>query len=471
MHEVSVGTRDLERFAEVLDEERFAALQRTAQRGRELLGGQTIWSVNSTARGGGVAEMLVPMLAYCRGAGVNARWAVLEGDPEFFAVTKRLHHRLHGMAGDGGPLGDGERAIYERAQDRNAEELLALVQPGDVVLVHDPQPAGLIGRLADHGATVVWRLHIGSDLDNDLVEEAWDFLVPYVEPAHVCVFSRDAYVWPMLDRDRTAVIPPSIDAFSPKNQDIDPAACRAILATTGLVAADGDGAEAGFLRNDDSEGIVKTPARLDEDGQVPADAPLIVQVSRWDPLKDPVGVIQGFATRADALEGVHLMLAGPDVSAVTDDPEGQQVFDEVRARRESLDEGLRARIHLASLSMDDVEENAATVNALQRHATIVVQKSLAEGFGLTVAEALWKSRPMVASRVGGIQDQIDDGKTGLLLDDPRDPERFGDALLDLVNDYDRARELGENGREAVREHFLESRHLTDWVELLERLGQ
>jgi len=465
MREVEVGKREIDRFAEVLDEKRFAALQETAQRGRELLGDRSIWSVNSTARGGGVAEMLVPMLAYCRGAGVNARWAVMEGDPDFFAVTKRLHHRLHGMAGDGGPLGDDERAIYERAQEANAESLLELVDPGDVVLVHDPQPAGLVPRLVEHGCVVVWRLHIGSDLDNDLVHEAWDFLVPYVKQAHACVFSRDEYVWPDLDPDRTHVIAPSIDAFSPKNQDIDPDACRAILSAAGLIGSDG-GSEPRYRRNDDSEALVKTRARMEEDAPVPADAPLILQVSRWDPLKDPIGVIQGFATRADALEGVHLMLAGPDVSAVSDDPEGQQVFDEVRARREQLDEGLRARIHLASLSMEDVDENAATVNALQRHAAIVVQKSLAEGFGLTVAEALWKARPMVASGVGGIQDQIDDGKTGLLLADPRDPEAFGDALLELVNDYDGAQELGDRGREAVRDQFLESRHLIDWVELL-----
>jgi len=337
------------------------------------------------------------------------------------------------------------------------------------VLVHDPQPAGLIGRLTEHGCLVVWRSHIGSDLDNDLVREAWDFLARYVEPAQAYVFSRDDYVWDVLDDSKAVVIAPSIDAFSPKNQAMDPGTCRAILSVTGLVGFDSD-AEPSYRRNDDTDAKVSTRARLDEDEQVPADAPLILQVSRWDPLKDPIGVIQGFATRADALEGVHLMLAGPDVTAVKDDPEGAEVFKEVQDRRQQLDESLRSRIHLASLSMDDVHENAATVNALQRHATVVVQKSLAEGFGLTVAEALWKARPMLASRVGGIQDQIEHGENGVLLDDPRDPEAFGEALLGLVNDFDRSREMGEAGRESVRRQFLESRHLTQWVELLERLG-
>ncbi len=164
------------------------------------------------------------------------------------------------------------------------------------------------------------------------------------------------------------------------------------------------------------------------------------------------------------------MLAGPDVSAVADDPEGGAVFALVREHRAGLAPEVRARVHLASLPMDDPDENGAMVNALQRHATVVIQKSLAEGFGLTVSEALWKSRAVLATRVGGIQDQIADGVSGVLLDDPRDPDAFGAALAGLLGDPDRARALGERGREVVRERFLESRHLTEWVALLEQLG-
>src|SRR3954452_24722870 len=252
MPEVEVSTRDIGRFAEALDDNAFAALQQTAAAGREQLGDRTLWCINSIAQGGGGAEMLVAMLGECRGVGVSARWLVIEGDSDFFTVTKRLHHRLHGMAGDGGPLGDAERAIYQRAQERNAMELLERVSPGDVVLVHDPQPAGLIGRLTEHGCLVVWRSHIGSDLDNDLVREAWDFLARYVEPAQAYVFSRDDYVWDVLDDSKAVVIAPSIDAFSPKNQAMDPGTCRAILSVTGLVGFDSD-AELSYRRNDDTD--------------------------------------------------------------------------------------------------------------------------------------------------------------------------------------------------------------------------
>jgi trehalose synthase len=164
------------------------------------------------------------------------------------------------------------------------------------------------------------------------------------------------------------------------------------------------------------------------------------------------------------------MLAGPDVAAVTDDPEGAAVLEEVQKRWEALDPAARARVHLAWLPMEDGEENAAIVNALQRHATLVVQKSLAEGFGLTVSEALWKARPVVGSRVGGIQDQIEHGVDGVLVDDPRDTEAFGAAVADLLADPERCAEMGERGREKVREHFLESRHLAEWVDLLGTLS-
>ena len=462
---VSFKSRRLERFAGVIDDEQYAALERAAAEGRAALGDRALWCINSTARGGGVAEMLVPMLGYCQGQGVDARWAVIEGDPEFFAVTKRLHHRLHGMAGDGGPLGARERAVFDRVQEANAAGLHELVRPGDVVLLHDPQVAGLGQTLLDMGCPVVWRAHIGSDVDNELVREGWAFLEPFVAPATAYVFSRREYVWEVLDPARAHVIAPSIDAFSPKNQDLDPATCQAILHTAGIT--DGRPAAApAFLRSDDTPAQVGLRARMVEDEQLPADAPLILQVSRWDPLKDPVGVMEGFVAAADELGDAHLMLAGPDVSAVTDDPEGAQVLAAVQERREQLAPDLRRRVHLAQLPMDDVEENAAIVNALQRRASIVVQKSIAEGFGLTVAEALWKARPMVGSRVGGIRDQIQHGETGLLLDDPHDAAALGAALARLTAEPETASALGAAGQELVRRRFLESRHLLEWVALL-----
>jgi trehalose synthase len=195
------------------------------------------------------------------------------------------------------------------------------------------------------------------------------------------------------------------------------------------------------------------------------DEPLVVQVSRWDRLKDHEGVMTGFAEHVAPATGAHLILAGPNVNAVADDPEGAEVLNEVWAAWRELPHARRSRVHLSCLPMADIEENAAIVNALQRHATVVVQKSLEEGFGLTVAEAMWKSRPVVASAVGGIQDQIQDGVTGVLLEDPTDVDTFGRLVLDLLNDPQRAQEIGARAREHVRRNFLANRHAVQYIDL------
>jgi trehalose synthase len=194
---------------------------------------------------------------------------------------------------------------------------------------------------------------------------------------------------------------------------------------------------------------------------------MITQVSRWDRLKDPLGVLRGFVEHVEG-DDVHLVLAGPEAKSVADDPEGAAALQEVQDAVAELDDEARKRVHLAPLPADDVEENAAIVNALQRRSQVVVQKSLAEGFGLTVAEAMWKARPVVASRVGGIQDQIEDGRSGVLVDDPRDLAAFGAAVRGLLDDESRAAELGRAARERVREEYLAPRHLEQYVTLIGR---
>ena len=468
--QVEIESFDVGRFETVLTPERYEELVDTTVRALEIFEGRTVWNINSTARGGGVAEMLQSLLAYARGAGVDARWAVISGNPDFFRVTKRIHNHLHGSAGDGGGLGDEEKTIYEEAIEQNAAEMLELVQPNDVVLVHDPQPAGLAEQLREKAAAVVWRCHVGLDLPNDLARDAWRFLMPYVRPAERYVFSREAYAWEGLETDRIEIIPPSIDAFAPKNQEMDPDNVRAIVAATGLVSGDAHGSPT-FLRWDETEGTVACLTEMFEGGPPPpSEARLVVQVSRWDRLKDPVGVIQGFAEHvAPALEEVHLIVAGPAVAAVSDDPEGQEVLNECRDAWQELAPEVREKVHLACLPMEDAEENAAIVNALQRRADVVVQKSLAEGFGLTVAEGMWKSRPLVASKIGGIQDQIVHGESGLLVEDPRNLESYGKAVLELLNDEPRAFEMGRKARIRVRDGFLGARSLIQYVRLFEEL--
>jgi len=195
---------------------------------------------------------------------------------------------------------------------------------------------------------------------------------------------------------------------------------------------------------------------------------LIAQVSRWDRLKDPTGVLRCFAELIRH-EEAHLLLAGPSVAEVADDPEGAEVLAEVREQRAALSKDPKRRVHLACLPMEDVEENAAMVNAIQRRADVILQKSIAEGFGLTVAEGMWKARPVAASRIGGIQDQIVDGVSGVLLDDPADLTSYGQAVRDLLRDPDRALRIGREGQERVRDEFLAVRSLMQYLNLFERL--
>jgi len=305
------------------------------------------------------------------------------------------------------------------------------------------------------------------------VEAGWRWLQPYLEPIPLFVFSRQAYIPDYCDHGKSAIVTPSIDIFSPKNQDLDEATVQSILVQADLV----DGPAPAdrpplFWCDDGSPERVCRRAEVVRRGRAPSwETPLVLQVSRWDPLKDPVGVMRGFVKLLEGRAGddVELVLAGPSTEGVADDPEGASVLEEVIATWRKLPESLQERIHLASLPTDDVAENAAIVNALQRHASVIVQKSLHEGFGLTVTEAMWKGRPVVASAVGGIQDQIEDGVSGALLEDPTDISDFARVLAGVLDDPQLARRLGEAGRERVREHFLGVRHLLKYARLIERL--
>jgi trehalose synthase len=262
------------------------------------------------------------------------------------------------------------------------------------------------------------------------------------------------------------VIAPTIDVFTPKNEDIPPATVRAVLRVARLVVDGDDPEPVVFQRPDGTPGRVERQARVVEDAPLGPDDPVVLQVSRWDALKDPIGIIRGFAEHVPAETGAHLVYAGPDVEAVADDPEGARVFRQSVAERALLPDEIRSRVHLVSLPMDDVDENALMVNALQRHARVIVQKSLAEGFGLTVSEAMWKARPVVASRVGGIQDQIVHGESGVLIDDPRDLAAFGSAITELLVERELAERIGLQARERVRDRFLSVRSLLDYLEVI-----
>jgi len=433
-----------------------------------VLEGRTLWHVNSTSEGGGVAELLHQLLGYMVESGIRCRWMVLEGDSHFFRVTKRIHNRLHGSLGDGGPLDDMERGHYLRVIQRELSPLLDVARPGDVAILHDPQTAGLTRALVDAGLRVVWVCHVGVDAPTDIVRTAWDFLRGEVEPAHAYVFSRRGYIWEGLARRKAKVIPPCIDPTSAKNVELEPADVDAVLGTTGVVSTLEPKAEVDVTLPD--VGVVRVSRRATavEEAPAPVDAPLVVQVSRWDQLKDHVGVLKAFARHVRLDLDAHLLLVGPDTSSVADDPEGAEVLAEDVAAWSRLPARRRASVHLLSLPVEDRLENAVVVNAIQRQADVVAQKSLAEGFGLTVAEAMWKRRPVVGSRVGGIQEQIVDGRSGLLVN-ATDLKAFGRAVTSLIGDVGFAQAIGHAARARVRVRYLPPHFLGAHLELVHRI--
>ncbi len=351
----------------------------------------------------------------------------------------------------------------------NAAALADVVGANDIVLLHDPQTAGLADAVRATGAGLVWRCHVGRDTPNEYSEGAWEFLRRYVQDADAFVFSRAEFAPRWLDPDRLFVIPPSIDPFSAKNQPLADDEVLGILQYVGLLGGHADPPSVPFVRRDGSPGRIERRADILQTGPPPPpDAPLVVQVSRWDWMKDMTGVLRGFAAHLDSGDA-HLALVGPAVRGVDDDPEAGQVLDECMRAWGELPEVLRERVHLACVPLHDPDEAAIVVNALQRHADVVVQKSLAEGFGLTVTEAMWKRRPVVASRVGGIADQITDGEHGLLVDDPRDLEGFGRAVRLLLEDRPLADRLASAAYERAFEEFLGDRHLERYGSLFASL--
>lgn len=465
---VRLAPQPVSRYRDLL-EDVYKPIAEAAAAARENLSGRVVWNVNSTARGGGVAEMLRAYLPYVLDSGVDTRWVVLKEDPSFFVLTKRIHNQLHGDPGDGGPLGQAERDAYLDFLADSSARLASRISPEDVVLLHDPQTAGLIPAIRETGARVIWRCHIGIDESNQIALGAQELLADLVSAADGSVFSRPEYIWSVLDHDTTTVIPPGIDAFTPKNQEMDENTLTAVLGRIGL-SGDDPGSNPRFTRSEGDVGEVTSRASILQTGHLPPGVPMVAQVSRWDRLKDHAGLLALFS-RDLRNPDAHLVLVGPESSGVDDDPEGAAVYREIAESWESLPDRMRARIHLVSLPMDDLDENAFMVNAIQRRADVVVQKSLAEGFGLTVSEAMWKSRPMVASRLGGIQDQIEDGVSGLLVDDPRDLPAFAAAIDELLENPDQAEGIGDCARETVRSGLLAVHRLVRHYELIDRLAE
>lgn len=460
-----------------------AQLQAEVARVGPRLAGRTVWMVNSTERGGGVAEMLPAMVSLMRDLGVPTEWVVLEADePAFFTLTKRLHNLIHG-AGDA-RLGAADRELYETVNRRNAAALARWVKPGDVVVVHDPQPMALAGFLREQvDVLAFWRCHIGLDEENDQTRAAWSFLEPYTTAYAHSVFSAPEYIPRYLSTHAT-VIHPAIDPLAPKNRTLRLRRIVEVLSNSELAVVSGPVVTPAFERVAQrlQPNGTFAPATHPEDIGL-LSRPALVQISRWDRLKGFLPLMKAFAVfkqrhaanagkvkdplHARGLRLARLVLAGPDPSSIQDDPESQEVLHELVAEYALLPGRIQDDIALVTLPMDNADENAVMVNVLQRCATIVVQNSLREGFGLTVTEAMWKSVPVLSNRKAcGPRHQVRDGLDGRLVDDPEDVDALADMMAAMLAIPGLLDEWGENAQLRAHDEFMVYKQLRSWGRLV-----
>jgi trehalose synthase len=477
LYDVTPAPRDPRALAAAIGTDRFAEFDAAAAQTRALFEGRRIININSTPAGGGVAEMLDSAIGYSQGMGVDARWYVIEGDARFFEITKRIHNHIYGLPGDDGPLGETEHADYFAIHKGVVDELRAIVGPNDVVVIHDPQPAGLVPLAKELGVPVLWRCHIGVDDSTPHDVEGWEFIRRYVEGADRYLLTRTSYAPTWMAPEKIHTVRSSIDPMAPKNRPLDADFVRHLLVHYGFIqgtdadrAALADPNVLAFTHRDGTPGIVRRRADILQAGPpIPADAPLIVQISRWDRMKDMPGVARAFAEHLLDTDA-HLALVGPAISGYADDPEGALLLHEAMDAWKSLPGEARERIHLACIPMADLDENALVVNALQRHATIITQKSFSEGFGVTVIEAMWKGTPVVGSTVGGLREQIVDGESGFLVE-ATDYDGFAAVLRRLLTEPGLATKIGQAGHDRALDLFTVDRHLRRYAGLVTRAIQ
>jgi trehalose synthase len=406
---VDLQEKQLEDYRSIVGDEAIEEIRELA----EPLRGARVVHVNATAFGGGVAEMLQTLAPLMRNIGLDAEWQVIEGEDEFFNVTKASHNGLQGMDIE---LTEDMKDIWRRYNERNAEKFEGTY---DFVIIHDPQPAGMLHyHGSQQGEHWAWRCHIDTSEPNPAY---WDFFAPYVNEYEAGIFTMQQYVGPGVSFDHLAIITPTIDPLSPKNAP---------------------------MSSDEANEIID---RFDID----LNRPLITQVSRFDPWKDPLGVIDAYRVAKEHIPEVQLALVG---SMASDDPEGWYYLDKtIRYAGQDTDIYVLHNYHGVG---------ALEVGAFQTASDVVVQKSTREGFGLTVTEAMWKGQPVIGGNVGGITLQIEDGETGFLVDNAQEA---GEKILYLLQHPEEAQEMGIAGRERVRNNFLSTHHLKNYLELFHKL--
>ncbi|WP_139559771.1 glycosyltransferase [Methylotetracoccus oryzae] len=395
----------LDTYAQVVGRDVIEQLYQVA----DSLSGLRVVHVNSTRLGGGVAEILEKLVPLTRELGIDTRWEVISGTPEFYRCTKSFHDALQGVAVSVDP---GLLRVFEDTNAVNAEQLGPILRDADVVFIHDPQPAPLLKLFPDRKGRWIWRCHI--DIHRPY-RPVWRYLRDFISLYDASIFSLPSFAQPLPHVQY--IIPPSIDPLAQKNVDLPD---HEIVAALERFAID-------------------------------RDRPIVLQVSRFDRFKDPVGVIHGYRLAKTFVPALQLVLAG---GSATDDPDGEVVLAEVRQLAEGDPD-----LHVLHLPPDAHR----TINALQRAADVVVQKSLREGFGLTVTEAMWKGKPVIGGDTGGIRLQVVDYHTGFLVSTP---EGAALRMRYLLRDRAKRSEMGQKARDFVRDNFLITRHLRDYLTLI-----
>ena len=446
----------------------------------KALHGRTLWMVNSTAKGGGVAEMLPRQVALLRELGLKTRWiAISTHRTAFFDLTKRIHNLIHG---EGDPQFSADDAeLYNLVSRELADEFAPRLAPGDLLVVHDPQPAGMGALIRQRQDVVaVWRCHIGLDESNAQTKAAWRFLERHVSQYDHGVFTAPEYI-PEFFAGRVSLITPAIDPLTDKNRPLAAVQLAGILCNSGLMAEHSPVLRPAFATRAE---------RLGKDGRFgPALAPdeiglmfrpMVTQISRWDRLKGWAPLLDAFAqlkqgyTKIPGLNAVQkkrfglcrLVFAGPEPASVADDPEAKDVLEELIDKYKRLDPEVQKDVAVLSLPMQSARENAMMVNALQSCSSVVVQNSLREGFGLTVTEPMWKRIPVLGSPACGIRQQIRDGIDGRLHHDATDPDAIASALATMLNDSGKRDAWGRQGQRRVSDEFLIFSQLRRWLRML-----
>ena len=410
LQQVELGRKALDDYRPIVGDEVIVEIEELAA----SLEGARVVHVNATAFGGGVAEMLVTLVPLMRDVGLDAGWQVIEGEDEFFNVTKACHNGLQGMDI---PLTEEMKGVWRRYNEMNAARFEGEY---DFVVVHDPQPAGLLHyHGVGDGKHWAWRCHIDTSHPNPVY---WDFFAPYISEYEAGIFTMEEYVGPGVDFEHLAIVTPTIDPLSPKNAPMAEDRAREIVVGFGIDLS----------------------------------RPLVTQVSRFDPWKDPLGVIDAYRIVKAQVPEVQLALVG---SMASDDPEGWYYLDKtIRHAGEDFDVHILHNFHGVS---------GLEVGAFQTVSDVVVQKSTREGFGLVVTEPMWKGKPVVGGNVGGIPLQVIDGETGFLVDSV---EACAEKVLHLLEHPEESAWMGAAAREHVRRNFLTTRHLADYLRLFAELA-